>query len=181
MKNIFKLSLSLLANQFLASVGGFMCIIFVWMLAGDSIWSQIIFLLFTFPFFTYIEYKSAHKYGFHDSDRRNNPDSKKYLYKGAVSGIISSIPLYSLVAIYIVSNNSGSIVIAQFSKLYTRIISMYYNWPMCNIFPNHITEVFLSSLIPLIIIPMIGYIAGYKGIYITDGFFRMLKGTQKHN
>lgn len=175
MKNIFKLSLSLLGNQILASVGGFMCIIFVWFIAGSSIWSQVIFLAMTFPFFIYIEYRAAYKFGFHDSNRRNKPNDKSYLYKGALAGLISAIPLYILILTYIVTNAFGNVGIAQFAKLYARVLAMYYNWPMCNIFPNHDIAVFLTSMIPVVIFPMIGYIAGYKNIMISDYIYKLFK------
>lgn len=161
MKNIFKLSLSLLANQFLASIGGFMCIIFVWLIAGETIYAHMLFLLITFSFFIYIELRAAYKYGYSNPDRRNKPQSKSYIFKGALSGLISSIPLMILIFIYIFTRPS-SILISETAKLYSRIICMYYSWPMCNIFPNHVTAVLLSSLIWLIVLPMIGYIAGYK-------------------
>lgn len=175
MKKIFKLSLSLLGNQFLASIGGFMCVIFVWLLAGDSIYAHLIFLLFTYPFFIYIEYRSAFNYGFHNSDRRNKPKSKSYIYKGALAGAISGIPLFALISVYIISLASNNIFLSETAKLYARIISMYYSWPMCNIFPNHILEVLLSSVIGVILFPTLGYIAGYKNIVISDKIYKLLK------
>ena len=173
MKKIFKLSLSLLANQFLASIGGFMCVIFVWLLAGDSIYAHLIFLLFTYPFFIYIEYRAAFNYGFHDPKRKNSPNSKSYIFKGALAGLISAIPLYTLIIIYIVNVHLNNILLSAYAKLYTRIFSMYYNWPMCNIFPNHTIGVFLSSMIGVIIFPMLGYIAGYKNFVISDKIIKI--------
>ena len=168
MKKILKLSLSLLGNQFLASVAGFMCVIFVWLLAGNSILAHIIFLLFTYPFFVYIEYRAAYNTGFHDPDRRNAPDKKSYIYKGAIAGFISAIPLYVLIVLFFIARGQGNVLLTEYAKLYARIGAMYYNWPMCNIFPNHIAAVFLSSTVPPIILPMIGYIFGYKHIMLTD-------------
>ena len=52
---------------------------------------------------------------------------------------------------------------------------MYYCWPMCNIFPNHIPEVFLTSLLPVTIIPGLGYIAGYKNFMLYDIVCRILR------
>lgn len=170
-----KLSLSLLGNQFLASVAGFMCVIFVWLLAGNSILAHIIFLLFTYPFFVYIEYRAAYNSGFHDPDRRNAPDKKSYLCKGAVAGLISAIPLYVLIILFFIARGQGIGLLTEYAKLYARIGAMYYNWPMCNIFPNHIASVFLSSMIPPVIIPMIGYIFGYKHIMLTDKFVKLFK------
>lgn len=175
MKQLFKLSLSLLMNQILASTGGIMCVIFVLLLAGSTLGAHFLFLALTFPFFIYIEYRAAFKYGFHDSNRRNNPNSKAYLFKGALAGLISAIPLILLICFYIYCLLSGFDSSLQFAKLYVRIFSMYYCWPMCNILPNHTLAVFLSSLIPMIIIPCAGYIAGYKNFLISDIIFKTLK------
>ena len=173
MKKILKLSLSLLANQFLASIGGFMCVIFVWLIARDSIYSHLIFLLITYPFFIYIEFRAAFNYGFHNPDRRNKPESKSYIYKGALSGLISAIPLIVLICIYIVTRSSN-VILSETAKLYSLIICMYYNWPMCNIFPNHVTAVLLSSIIGVVIFPMLGYIAGYKNFILRDKIYEIL-------
>ncbi len=175
MKNVFKLSLSLLGNQFLASIGGFMCIIFVYMVAGDSIASQIIFLAITFPFFLYIEYRAAFTRGFHDPDRRNAPKSRAFVWRGALAGIISAVPLYVLIILYLVFYSSGAVASANLIKLFTRMISMYYNWPLCNIFPNHTPEVFLTSMVWVVIVPMLGYIAGYKNFMMSEKLYCLLK------
>lgn len=168
-------------NQILASVAGYMCVIFTAMIAGDTIMAHVIFLLFTFPFFVYIEYRAAFKYGFHDPDRRNNPKSKKYIFKGALAGLISAIPLYALIITFLVSYVNNVKGVSMFSLLYTRMFSMYYNWPMCNIFPNHVVEVLLTSMVPVIILPMLGYIAGYKNILLTDPIYKLFKITPKRN
>lgn len=174
MKQTVKLSLSLLMNQILASTGGIMCVIFVLLLAGSGLGAHIFFLALVFPFFIYIEYRAAYKYGFHDSDRRNKPASKAYLYKGAVAGAISLLPLALLVAFYIFCVLKGFDSTMQFAKLYVRIFSMYYCWPMCNIFPNHTLAVFLTSFITPIIVPCLGYIAGYKNVMLSDAVFKAL-------
>ena len=175
MKKTLKLSLSLLGNQFLASIGGAMCILFAYFRAGDTITAHVIFLLFAYPFFIYIEYRSAFYHGFHDSNRRNAPDSKSYLFKGALAGFISAIPMIVLIIVYVVFYDN--VFVSQSAKLYARVIAMYYNWPMCNIFPNHTLEVLLSSLAGLIVFPMIGYIAGYKNFVISDKIYKALKIT----
>ena len=137
--------------------------------------TDFIFLLFAYPFFIYIEYRSAFYHGFHDSNRRNAPDSKSYLFKGALAGFISAIPMIVLIIVYVVFYDN--VFVSQSAKLYARVIAMYYNWPMCNIFPNHTLEVLLSSLAGLIVFPMIGYIAGYKNFVISDKIYKALKIT----
>lgn len=179
MGSVFKLSLSLLGNQILASVAGGMSVFFVYFIAGDSIWSQIIFLAITMSFFIYIEYRAAYNYGFHNPDRRNAPESKSYLYKGALAGLISFIPLLILIVLFIIFQFNGNVLLAQTFKLYARMFAMYYNWPMCNIFPNHDIAVLISSIIPAVVLPAFGYIAGYKNIMISDKIITTIKKYTK--
>ncbi len=179
MKDIFKLSLSLFGNQILASVAGFMCVLFVWMLAGESILSQIIFMCFTIPFFIYIEYRAAFNYGFHNPNRRCKKHSKAYLYNGAIAGVISAIPLYALIITHLIATLKSNIYLSEITKLYSRMLAMYYNWPMCNIFPNHDTEVLISSMLLVVIFPTLGYIAGYKNIVISDSITKFINSKTK--
>lgn len=179
MRSVFKLSLSLLGNQILASVAGGMSVFFVYFIAGDSIWSQLIFLAITMSFFIYIEYRAAFNYGFHNPDRRNAPESKSYLYKGAFAGLISFIPIIIMIILFIVFQSSDNVLLAQTFKLYTRMFSMYYNWPMCNIFPNHDIAVLVSSIIPAVLFPALGYIAGYKNVMISDKLIVIVKKLAK--
>lgn len=179
MKNIFKLSLSLLGNQFISVIGAAMCIIFTNLFFGDTILAHIVFLLFTMPFFIYIEYRAAFTYGFHDSNRRNAPEDKSYLYKGFFAGLISYIPLIILIIIYLCYFYSGMIPWANFYKIIIRIASMYYNFPMCNLFPNHSPLVLVTSIIAPVIVPMLGYIAGYKNFVLSELFFKTKKSHPK--
>ena len=175
MKNIFKLSLSLFFNQILGSTAAAMCVLFTTLLFGNELTGHFVFLAITFTFFTYIQYRAAFKYGFHDADRRNNPNSRLYVIKGAFAGLISAIPLMLLISFYIFCLIKGYVNTSMFAILYTRIASMYYCWPMCNIFPNHILTVLLTSILPLTVIPCIGYVAGYKNIMIFDYICRILR------
>ena len=175
MKNIIKLSLSLLGNQFVSVIGAAMCIIFTNLFFGDTILSHIVFLLFTMPFFIYIEYRAAFTYGFHDSNRRNAPNDKSYILKGFWAGLISFLPLIILITIYLSYFFTNQIPWANFYKIIIRISSMYYNFPMCNLFPNHSPAVLISSIIPPLLVPMLGYIAGYKNFVISQYLFKSKK------
>lgn len=179
MKNIFKLSLSLAGNQFISVIGAAMCIIFTGLFFGDTILAHIVFLLFTMPFFIYIEYRAAFVHGFHDSNRRNAPNSKSYLYKGLLAGFISYIPIIILIVLYLYNFYSGQIPWANLYKIIIRVSTMYYNFPMCNIFPNHCPCVIISSVIAPLFVPMLGYIAGYKNFVISYLFFKNKKPTLK--
>ena len=178
MKKMLKLSLSLFLNQVLGSISGFMCVIFVWVLFRDRMASQILFFAITFSFFYYIEYMAAFKSGFHDEARRNNPSSKSYIVKGAVAGAISAIPALLMYIFYLVTSFIGSEGLHQMAILYYRIFNMYYSWPLGNIFPNHIDMVFITSFIPMIIIPMLGYIGGYKNFVFCDLFLKRTKAEK---
>ncbi len=178
MSKVFKLSLSLFFNQILATVGGFMCIIFVNLVAGDTIAAQLLFLAITMPFFIYINYRASFTVAFHDSDRRNKPESNNYLYKGALAGLISIIPLIILVCVYLYFYFTNQIPWANLIKIITRIYSLYYNFPMCNIFPNHCPEVLVSSLFIPIISAWLGYIAGYRNFSIYDKILIYLKSRK---
>jgi len=179
MKNILKLSLSLLGNQFISVIGAAMCIIFTNLFFGNTIATHIVFLLFTMPFFIYIEYRAAFTYGFHDSNRRNAPSDKSFLFKGLISGFISYIPIMILIVLYLFNFYSNQIPLSNFYKIIIRIFSMYYNFPMCNLFPNHCPEVIISSIIVPLFVPMFGYIAGYKNFVISDLFFKNRKTQPK--
>lgn len=175
MKNILKLSVSLFFNQILAIVAGGMCIIPSRLFFGNALIGSAVFLAVTLSFFAYIEYKAAFKYGFHDSDRRNKPNSRLYLSKGLISGLISAIPLLVLVILYLISLFNGNLSLRAASTLFTGFASMYYAFPLSGIIPNHITEIFLTSLIPTLLFPWLGYIAGYKNIVIFDKICQILR------
>lgn len=174
-KNLLKLSVSLFLNQILASIGGFMCIILVWLLFKDRMAAHILFFAITFSFFYYIEYMAAFKAGFHNEDRRNKPNSKKYIFTGAFAGLISAIPALLFYIFYIVTTFTAGEGLQKVAILYYRILNMYYSWPLGNIFPNHMNAVFLTSFIPMIIIPMLGYIAGYKNFIFSDLLVKYIK------
>ena len=178
MSKIFKLSVSLILNQILATVGGFMCIIFVNLVAGDTIGAHLLFLALTLPFFVYINYRAAFTSAFHDADRRNKPQSQAFLFKGAVAGAISIIPLFALVTIYLYFHFTNQVPWANSFKFITRVCSMYYNFPMCNLFPNHCPEVLVSSLFIPIISSWLGYGAGSKNFSIYDKILILLKNRK---
>jgi len=179
MKNTLKLALSLIGNQFISVIGAAMCIIFSNLFFGDTIAAHIVFLLFTMPFFVYIEYRAAFMYGFHDSNRRNRPNDKSYLFKGFIAGLISYIPIIILIILYLFRFYSNQIPFANFYKIIIRISTMYYNFPMCNLFPNHCPGVIISSILPPLIVPMLGYIAGYKNFLISDLFLKNKRSAPK--
>jgi len=177
MKNVFKLSLSLLGNQILASVGGAMCILFVNLIAGDTIAGHLLFLAINLSFFIYIEYRAAFTHGFHDSDRRNRPESKSYLFKGLAAGVISVIPVSVLIGCFVYFYAIGHEPWMNLIKIVLRSVATYYVFPMLNLFPNHSLAVILSTLVLPLVIPMLGYIAGYKNFEWTYSVLKIKKNN----
>ena len=175
MKNIFKLSLSLFFNQILGVVSGMMCFMFAFFLAGTGIWAFVLYLAITFSFFVYIQYQAAFKSGFHDSDRRNKKESKAYLLKGAAAGAISAIPVLALIIIYFVALFIGNNALNQVSKLILSFVTMYFSWPLSGIFPNHSNEIVAATILPLVLVPSLGYIAGYKNFDLFDKICLILR------
>ena len=175
MKNILNLSLSLFFNQILGVVSGMMCLIFAFFLSGSGIWAFVLYLAFTLSFFIYIQYKSAFKCGFHDSDRRNKKESKAYLFKGCIAGVISSIPVIALIVVYFVALLMSNNALAQFSRLIFSFVTMYFSWPLSGIFPNHANEIIVASILPLTLVPSLGYVAGYKNFDIFDKICILLR------
>ncbi len=169
MKHILKLIGALLLDQFIAIIAGCMMVVMVVTIFQNSLTGFIVAFLICFSFFAYISYNSAFKYGFHDSHRAiKDPLYHGYLYKGALAGALSAIPLLIFYIVY-------SITKAGILGIYYMIANMYWTWPMINIFPNHKTLAMLTVFIPMILVPWIGYIAGYKTFYFYDLVVKLYK------
>ena len=181
MKNTLKLSLSLIGNQLLCFAGSVMCLIFVNMVAGSTLMAHLLFLAINFSFFVYIEYRASFSAGFHDIDRRNDVKSKTYLFRGAMAGAISIVPLAVLVGFFVYFFSISHEPWMNLLKIIIRTVSMYYVHPMLNIIPNHPLFVMISALIVPVIIPMLGYIAGYKNFEWTYEILKIrLKKSDKN-
>ncbi len=162
MKHILKTSLSLLIDQFMASVLGWMFVPFVIVFFKNSLPGYLLAFAICFAFYIYITYHSAFKKGSHDSKRPlKDPAYKGYFYKGAVAGLISAVPLMILYILYRLTVNP---VIA----VYFQNANMYWTWPLSRAFPNHVQIILILSFLPIVATPWIGYIAGYKVFYLTD-------------
>ncbi len=162
MKHILKTSLSILIDQFMSCVLGWMFVPFVIVFFNNRLSGYLLVFAICTGFFIYVAYHSAFKKGSHDSMRPLKDSSYKgYLYKGAIAGLISIIPLLVLYILYKLTANP---VVA----VYFQNANMYWTWPLSRAFPNHVQEILILSFLPIIITPWIGYIAGYKVFYITD-------------
>lgn len=167
MKHFLKLCGSLLIDQFIGCISGFMLILCVASLFNNSLTGYLLAFCICFGFFVYISYHSAFKSGFHDSHRAiKDAAYRGYLYKGAAAGILSAVPVMVLYVIYKISG-------LGILGVYYMIANMYWTWPMINIFPNHQPTVMPLVALPLVIIPWLGYIAGYKNFMFTDLFMKL--------
>ncbi len=169
MKNLIKTVGALLLDQLVGIISGFMLVLCVSVIFKNSLNGYIIAFCICFGFYAYVTYNSAFKAGFHDSHRiAKTPSYYGYLYKGALAGAVSALPLLVIYILYRITN-------AGIIALYYMIANMYWTWPMGNIFPNHLPTVLALSFIPPVIIPWIGYIAGYKNFMVYDLAVKLYK------
>lgn len=173
MKHVLKLTGVLLLDQFIGIISGCMLVLCVSALFNNSLTGYILAFCICFSFYAYVTYNSAYKSGFHDNHRViKDTLYKGYLYKGAISGGVAAIPV---MFVYIFYRLTGAGIL----EIYHMICSMYWSWPMRNIFPNHKQLVLLLGFVPMIIIPWLGYIAGYKNFWFTDFFLNILNKFNK--
>ncbi len=169
MKHIFKCIGSLLIDQFVGIISGFMLVLCVSALFENSLMGYTLAFCICFGFYAYVTYISAFKSGFRDKHRiEKNNRYFGYLYKGALAGVLAAIPLFGL---YLSYRITGAGILA----LYYMITNMYWTWPMINIFPNHQPLVMALAFLPMIVIPWIGYIAGYKNFMVADLAVKLYK------
>ena len=169
MKHILKMVGSLLMDQLVGIISGFMMIIGVAFFFKNSLTGYLLAASITIFLFSYIAYRSGFKGGFHDP-RRISKDSSYhgYLYKGALAGLIAALPLLITYIIYrIVRNGTWALIFM--------LANMYWTWPLLGAFPNHQQLVMGLSFVPMILIPWLGYIAGYKNIIVGDLFLDLYK------
>jgi len=162
MKHIFKCVGSLLLDQFVGIISGSMLVLCVSALFQNSLLGYTLAFCICFGFYAYVTYNSSFKSGFRDKRRiEKDPSYHGYLYKGAVSGGLAALPLFGL---YLSYRITGAGVLG----LYYMIANMYWTWPMINIYPNHQPFVMSLAFVPMVVIPWIGYIAGYKNFLLAD-------------
>lgn len=167
MKHLLKLVGSLLLDQFMGTIAGSMMVLCVYTFFKNSLTGYILAFIFCFIFYAYATYNSAFKSGFHDSHRAIKDTAYRgYWYKGAISGLISAVPLAIVYIIYLTADKG-------ITGTFYMIMNMYWTWPMINIFPNHIYTVMPLVIVPLTVIPWLGYIMGYKTIFLTDVFLNL--------
>lgn len=173
MKHIFKLTGSLILDQFVGIISGCMMVLPVVLLnqsvIKNGLYGYLLAFIVCFGFYTYTTYRSAFQSGFRDHHRIiKDKKYRGYWYKGLIGGLIAMIPL---LVIYIFYRITGAGIIA----VYFQMADMYWTWPMINILPNHKQLVMILAFVPMIIIPWIGYIAGYKNFLIVDALLNLYR------
>ena len=162
MKHLFKLVGSLLLDQAVGIIGGSMMVLCVSTFFNNSFWGYFLAFIFAFGFYAYVTYNSAFKGGFRDPHRiRREEGYYGFLFKGALAGILSIIPLLGLFIYYVVSKRPEW-------AFYYMIADMYWTWPLTGIFKSHQTLIMATTFLPSVIIPWIGYIAGYRNFLLID-------------
>ncbi len=168
MKPVFKLSGSLILNQFLADIACGMCVFPFPMLFSDSLFTYLLFSAFIIFFFYYISYHGAYKVGFHDVGRHSSEQyDKGYLKRGVLASLIAASPTILMFVLWKIGA-AFNIMILKALQFPLFLWTMYGYWPLSHIFPNHITTCFLLCIAMQLIFPMIGYVSGYKGIVYTQ-------------
>ncbi len=169
MKHILKTAGSLLLDQFIGSIAACMLVVCVAVLFKQSLLGFVLAFVIAFAFYAYITYNSSFKAGFRNVNRiQHDPSYKAYWYNGALAGLISAIPLLGFFIWFLIS---GAGIVA----VYFMICDMYWTWPLSNIFPNHRLLVMCLAFLPIIVIPWIGYIAGYKNFLLSDVAMKFYK------
>ncbi len=174
MKSIFKMGLTLFFNQFIANVATSMCIIFIAMFFGNGLFGNSIFLAITLFFFYYISYNGAYKYGFHDEEKLKKDKSKLgYIRRGFLACLIGNIPTIVLYVLYLLGSILQHTVLYSVRYWYT-LWTMYLNWPIASILPNHTTAFLPLALVMSVVFPLFGYVCGYHGIVFKDSIMKVL-------
>lgn len=162
MKKFLKFVGSLFLDQFVGIISGSMLVLCVASFFQNSKLGYFLAFLFCFGFYAYVTYNSAFKAGFRDIHRiQKDPSYVGFRYKGALAGLVSIFPLIGLLVAYLLSDNG---ILA----FYYMIANMYWTWPLAGIFKSHQLLIMILAYLPMIVIPWIGYIAGYKNFILLD-------------
>lgn len=168
MKHLLKGAGLLILDQVMSVFVGIMFVPCVAMFFKNSLFlGYVVAFICCFAFYVYVSYITAFKKGFHDSHRAiKDLNYRGYLYKGALAGLIAAIPLIAVYIFYLVTG-------AGIVRRYFMIFNMFFTWPMFNIFPNHVPAIMILAFVPLIIVPWLGYIAGYRNFLFADLFAKL--------
>lgn len=180
MKPIWKLSCTLIFNQFLANIACAMCVIPFPFMFGDSLFTYTLFAALMFFFFYYISYHGAYKVGFHDVGRHSSKEyDAGYLFRGILASLLAALPSIIMFFLWLIGRTFGIVALHSF-QFPMFLWNMFGYWPVSHIIPNHITLVFVICIVTQILFPFIGYISGYKGIVYSLRIKEAFLNTTKH-
>lgn len=176
MKQFFKMVGSLLMDQVVGIIGGMMMVLCVSTFFNNSFTGYFLAFIFCFGFYAYVTYNSAFKGGFKDPRRiRKECSYFGYWYKGALAGIISVLPLLSVFLVYVISNRPEW-------ALYYMVADMYWTWPLTGMFKSNQMLIMSLTFVPSVVIPWIGYIAGFKNFVVFEKILELYrKYTEKND
>lgn len=163
MKRFFKMVGSFWLDQFVGIIGGSMMVLPVVTFFKDNMMlGYTLAFIFSFGFYAYVLYNSAFKSGFRDEKRiTKDPSYRGYLYKGALGGVVAALPT----AIFFVC----CMIFKEILYLYYEILTMYWTWPLGNILLWKNPHLVMGlAMVPTVLLPWIGYIAGYKNFSVFD-------------
>ncbi len=170
MKKNLKTVFELILDQFIGIISACMLVLCVAQFFKNSQTGYILAFCVCFGFYVYATYLTAFKAGFRDQHRiLKDVAYRGYLYKGALLGAGSAIPLFVVLMIYLLVTKSASLVFY--------FMDMYWIWPLSRIFPNHVNELLYLAFLPMIFVPWISYIAGYKNFVLFDFVIQWFKKT----
>ena len=175
MKQFFKLVGSLLLDQFVGIIGGMMTVLCVSVFFNNNFWGYFLAFVFCFGFYAYVTYNSAFKGGFRDPRRiRKDASYAGHWYKGALAGVVSVLPLLGVLLFYVISGRE------QWA-LYYMVADMYWTWPLSGIFKSHQMLIMSLTFVPSILIPWIGYIAGFNNFVVFDKVLEVYRKYTENN
>jgi len=168
MKKILKGVVGLILDQFVGVISASMLVLCVAQFFANSLTGFALAFCVCFGFYAYTTYVTAFKCGFRDSHRIAKDESYRgFMYKGAILGALAAVPLFVVTIIYF--------FFTKVAYLAVFFMDMYWYWPLSHIFPNHKPEIMILAFIPMILIPWIAYIAGYKNFMISDIILKKFK------
>lgn len=181
MKSVFKLSGTLLLNQFLANIACAMCVIPFPFMFHETLFTYILFTMLMIFFFYYISYHGAYKVGFHDISRHSNKEyDRGYLKRGVIASLIAASPSLIMFILWYIGREFGIVVLHSF-QVPLFLWNMFGYWPIIHIIPNHIMSTFLICIAVQLFFPLVGYISGYKGIVYSQKIKDAFLNQSKHN
>ena len=174
MKQILKLSGTLLLNQFLADIACGVCVIPFPFFFGENPFTYVLFLLLEVFFFYYISYHGAYKYGFHDVARHSSAEyDKGYIKRGIVASLCAAAPSILMWILWYIGKTFAieGLLFFQIPLFYW---GLFGSWPLVHLIPNHLASVFGLTILVQFLFPLVGYYSGYKGIVYHDKFLRLI-------